>query len=111
MLVIGLIREGKTPADNRVALAPSQCQWLQLHVPRARIIVQPSPVRCFTDEEYRQAGIEVAEDLQACDLLLGIKEVPVAQLIPGKKYMFFSHTRKKQEYNRDMMHAMMDKGI
>jgi saccharopine dehydrogenase (NAD+, L-lysine-forming) len=69
------------------------------------------PVRCFTDEEYRQAGIEVAEDLQACDLLLGIKEVPVSQLIPGKKYMFFSHTRKKQEYNREMMHAMMDKGI
>ncbi|MBV9988729.1 MAG: alanine dehydrogenase [Chitinophagaceae bacterium] len=111
MLIIGLIREGKTPADNRVALAPSQCQWLQQHVPGAKIIVQPSEVRCFTDEEYRQAGIEVSDRLEACDLLLGIKEVPVPQLIPNKKYMFFSHTRKKQAHNREMMHAMMDQGI
>jgi alanine dehydrogenase len=111
MPVIGLIREGKIPADNRVALAPSQCQWLQQHVRGTRVIVEPSPVRCFTDEEYRQAGIEVSEDLSSCDLLLGIKEVPISQLIPGKRYMFFSHTRKKQEYNRAMMHAMMDKGI
>ena len=28
MLVIGLIKEGKTPADNRVALTPAQCRWL-----------------------------------------------------------------------------------
>jgi saccharopine dehydrogenase (NAD+, L-lysine-forming) len=68
-----------------------------------------SPDRCFTDEEYEQAGIEVTEDLSECDLLLGIKEIPVTQLIAGKKYLFFSHTRKKQPHNQAaLMHAMMD---
>lgn len=111
MLTIGLIREGKVPADNRVALVPSQCKWLVKHFPDIRILVQSSPNRCFTDEEYTHAGIEVTEDLSACDLLLGIKEVPVAQLIPAKKYLFFSHTRKKQPHNQGLLHAMMDQKI
>lgn len=111
MLAIGLIREGKVPADNRVALVPAQCKWLVKHFPDIRILVQSSANRCFTDEEYVQAGIEVKEDLSECDLLLGIKEIPVAQLIPAKKYLFFSHTRKKQPHNQQLMHAMMDKRI
>jgi saccharopine dehydrogenase (NAD+, L-lysine-forming) len=111
MLVIGLIREGKVPADNRVALAPSQCKWLEKNIPGTKIIAQSSVNRCFSDEEYIQAGIEVKEDLQECNLLLGIKEVAVDQLIPDKKYLFFSHTRKKQPHNRAMMHTMMDQGI
>lgn len=111
MLVIGLIREGKIPADNRVALTPAQCKWLVKHVADVRILVQSSPHRCFSDDEYRHAGIEVTEDLSACNLLLGIKEVPVAQLITGKKYLFFSHTRKKQPHNQALLQAMMDKQI
>jgi alanine dehydrogenase len=111
MLLIGLIREGKIPGDNRVALIPSQCKWLVKHFPEIRILVQSSTHRCFGDEEYVQAGIEVTDDLSSCDLLLGIKEVPVEQLMAGKKYLFFSHTRKKQPHNREMMLAMMDKGI
>ncbi len=111
MLVIGLIREGKVPADNRVALTPAQCRFLAGHFPDLRIRVQASPHRCFPDEDYLQAGVDVVEDMQECDLLLGIKEVPVSQLIPGKTYLFFSHTRKKQPYNQALLHAMMDKGI
>jgi saccharopine dehydrogenase (NAD+, L-lysine-forming) len=111
MPVIGLIREEKVPADNRVALSPGQCKWLVNHIPGTKILVESSPDRCFTDEEYRQAGIEVVNDLSACDLLLGIKEVPVQKLISNKTYLFFSHTRKKQPHNQQMMHAMMDKGI
>lgn len=111
MLVIGLIREGKVPADSRVALGPLQCQWLQKNFPDIKILVQSSPNRCFKDAEYRQAGIEVTDDMQPCHLLLGIKEVPVTQLIPDKTYYFFSHTRKKQPYNQLLLHAMMDKGI
>ena len=111
MLVIGLIREGKVPADNRVALVPAQCKWLVKHFPHIKILVQSSAHRCFSNEEYEQAGIEVTEDLSSCDLLLGIKEVPVDQLLPHKKYLFFSHTRKKQSHNQQLMHAMMDKGI
>lgn len=111
MLSIGLIREGKIPADNRVALSPGQCKWLQSQFPGLRILVQHSPSRCFSDEEYRQAGLELVEDISGADILLGIKEVPVADLIPHKTYLFFSHTKKKQSYNQGLMHAMMDKGI
>lgn len=111
MLTIGLIKEGKTPTDNRVALTPPQCKWLLKNRPDVRIWVESSPDRCFSDEEYRRAGITVTDDVSACDILLGIKEVPVPQLLPGKTYLFFSHTRKKQPHNQAMLHAMMDKGI
>jgi saccharopine dehydrogenase (NAD+, L-lysine-forming) len=111
MLVIGLIREGKIPADNRVALVPAQCKWLVKRFPDIRVLVQSSSDRCFSDEEYEQAGIEVTEDLSECNLLLGIKEVPVSQLLAGKTYLFFSHTRKKQPHNQALLQAMMDKQI
>ena len=77
MTQIGLIREGRIPADNRVALTPAQCKWIQKNAPAIEIIVQPSPHRCFTEREYILAGTEVKEDLSNCDILLGIKEVPV----------------------------------
>lgn len=111
MLVIGLIREGKIPSDNRVALTPAQCKWLQTHFSDINIKVQSSNKRCFSDQEYIHAGIEVTEDLSDCNLLLGIKEVPITQLIPEKRYIFFSHTKKKQSYNQKLLHAMMDMGI
>lgn len=111
MLVIGLIREGKIPADNRVALTPGQCKWLQKNVAGCKILVQRSPNRCFNDQEYADAGIELTDDLSACSILLGIKEVPVDMLLPDKTYLFFSHTKKKQPSNRGLMHAMMDKNI
>ncbi len=111
MLVIGLIREGKVPADNRVALTPAQCKWLVQHVNGIKIIVQPSDSRCFADREYELAGATLKEDLGECNLLLGIKEVPVSMLISDKTYMFFSHTRKKQPYNQKLMHAMVEKKI
>lgn len=110
MLVIGLIREGKIPADNRVALTPSQCRWLLKNID-CNIYVQPSPHRCYTDKEFEQSGVFLQEDLSACNLLLGIKEVPVDMLLPDKTYMFFSHTKKKQPYNKKLMHAMVEKNI
>jgi hypothetical protein len=111
MLIIGLIREGKIPVDRRVALSPLQCKGLQKNIPGLKIIVQPCSNRCFTNQEYKSAGIELREDLSDCDLLLGIKEVPVDQLIAGKKYMFFSHTKKQQPHNQKLFQAIIDKGI
>ena len=111
MLVIGLIKEGKIPADNRVALIPAQCRLLKRQVPGIKIIVQPCNHRCFTDEEYRKAGVNVQEDISECNLLLGIKEVPVNQLLEGKRYMFFSHTKKMQPHNQLQMQAMVEKKI
>ena len=86
---IGLLKEGKIPPDNRVALTPAQCKWLQKNFPGLRILVQSAPHRCYTDAEYKRAGVELRDDLGECDILLGIKEVPVDDLIPGKTYLFF----------------------
>ncbi|WP_344977146.1 NAD(P)-dependent oxidoreductase [Compostibacter hankyongensis] len=108
---IALIREGKIPEDNRVAFTPRQCAWIQQHYPRVRLTVQPSPSRCYRDGEYRQAGISLQEDITDCDILIGIKEVPAEQLVPGKTYLFFSHTRKQQPQNRALMQALLAKKI
>ncbi len=111
MTAIGLIKEGKIPADNRVALTPAHCKWLLKNVPGCTITVQRSAGRCFSDLEYEHAGVVLKDDLSGCDILLGIKEIPADMLIPGKTYLFFSHTKKKQPYNRELMHAMIDKNI
>src|SRR5680860_452026 len=100
MTRIGLIKEGKTPADNRVALAPDQCKWINKNMNGVEVVVQSSPDRCFSDREYSIAGIKVVNDVSDCNILMGIKEVPVDQLVPEKKYLFFSHTKKKQPHNR-----------
>ncbi len=111
MLKLGLIREGKLPADNRVALTPAQCKWIHKNSSDIKISVQSSSTRCFPDKEYQLAGIEVKEDISECDVLFGIKEVPADQLIPNKTYFFFSHTKKAQEHNQKLMQGMVKKQI
>jgi saccharopine dehydrogenase (NAD+, L-lysine-forming) len=111
MITIGLLRESKVPADNRVALTPAQCKWIHKNVPEIRVLVQASSDRCYSDKEYGLAGIEVRDELGECDILLGIKEVPVSDLLPGKTYLFFSHTKKLQPYNQEMFRAIMDRQI
>lgn len=111
MTRIALIREGKVPADNRVALTPTQCKWIQKHFPGTQVVVQQSAKRCFSDTEYRRAGIDVVDDISDCDVMLGIKEVPVADLVPGKTYLFFSHTKKKQPHNQKLLKAILEKSI
>jgi len=111
MLTIGLIREGKMPADNRVALTPAQCKWLHKNFPAIRVIAQHSDKRCFTDKEFSMAGVEVKEDISECDVLMGIKEVPIEALISGKTYLFFSHTKKAQEHNRALFKAIIKNKI
>jgi alanine dehydrogenase/PNT-like protein len=111
MITIGLLREGKVPADNRVALTPAQCKWIQRNAADVRMVVQTSPDRCYTDREYRNAGVEVTEDISGCDILFGIKEVPAKDLLFGKTYLFFSHTRKQQPVNREMFRTILDKKI
>lgn len=108
---IGLIKEGKIPGDNRVALTPDQCAWLQKNITGISVRVQHSTDRCFSDAEYMRAGISVTDDLSDCNILLGIKEVPASMLMNDKTYLFFSHTKKKQAGNQALMHAMIDKKI
>ncbi|MEP0132386.1 MAG: NAD(P)-dependent oxidoreductase [Eudoraea sp.] len=107
----GIIRERKNPPDRRVVLSPQACQKvLETHA-EAQITVEPSSIRVFTDQEYVAAGLEVASKMEECDVLLGVKEVPIEHLIPNKKYFFFSHTIKKQSYNRKLLQAILEKNI
>ena len=107
----GIIQERKNPPDRRVVLTPRACQTVIKNFPEARIIVESSKIRVFTDQEYEAAGITVSIDMSQCDVLLGVKEVPIDALIPNKKYFFFSHTIKKQPYNRELLQAILDKNI
>lgn len=108
---VGIIREEKVPHDKRVPFTPVQCKYLMEQFPETKIAVQPCSYRCYSNEEYRAHGIALQEDLSDCDLLLGVKEVPPDMLIPGKKYMFFSHTIKKQEHNRKLIKAILQKRV
>ena len=110
-MLIGLIRERKNPPDTRVALSPKQCVAIMERYPNLRIVVESSPNRCYTDAEYSAQGIPIVSDMSACDVLLGIKEVPIDALIEGKTYFFFSHTKKKQPYNQALMQAFIQKRI
>lgn len=108
---IGIIREGKVPPDSRVPLIPSQCKAIMQQYPQVQVVVQPSVGRCYKDEEYEAEDIPLQEDLSDCDLLMGVKEVPVGELIAGKSYHFFSHTIKAQPYNRKLLQACVEKNI
>ena len=108
---IGILREGKVPPDGRVPFTPKQCAMLKSTFSAIELYVQPSPIRAFTDGEYTDSGVILKEDLSECDVLLGVKEVNISDLIEGKKYMFFSHTVKKQKYNRDLLAAILEKKI
>lgn len=110
-LHIGIIREGKIPPDSRVAITPSDCAALIQKYPQLSITVQPSVGRCYSDTEFEALNIPISEDLSHCDVLLGVKEVPIEDLIPNKTYFFFSHTIKKQPYNQGLMQSIIEKRI
>jgi len=107
----GIIKERKNPPDRRVVFSPQKLQEFQQQFPDAIIKIEASDIRVFADSLYENAGFEVANDVSDCDVLIGVKEVPIASLIPNKKYFFFSHTIKKQPYNRDLLQAILDKNI
>ena len=107
----GIIKERKNPPDRRVVFSPQKLQEFQQQFPEATIVVESSEIRVFSDETYAKAGFEITNDLSDCDVLIGVKEVPIAALIPNKKYFFFSHTIKKQPYNRALLQATLEKNI
>lgn len=107
----GIIREGKNPPDKRVVFTPEALEQFRQNYPQASFKVEASPIRIFKDEEYIARGFEVSDDLQDCDILLGVKEVPIENLIPNKTYLFFSHTIKEQPYNKKLLQSCLEKNI
>ena len=107
----GIIKERKNPPDRRVVFSPGKLKEFKNKFNTATLLVESSDIRVFSDQQYKEAGFEVTQDMTGCDVLFGVKEVPIAALIPNKKYFFFSHTVKKQPYNRALMRAILDKNI
>jgi len=107
----GILTERKTPPDRRVVFTPEELVCLKIKYPEVELVVESSSIRVFTDEQYLSQGINVSSDVSDCDVLFGVKEVPVDALIPNKKYFFFSHTIKKQPYNRKLLQAILEKNI
>lgn len=110
-LKLGIIREGKTPPDKRVPFTPQQAEEINDLFPHVTVTCEKSPIRCFQDEEYEKVNVGLSTDLGDCDILMGIKEVPIDNLIAGKTYLFFSHTIKKQPYNKKLLQAVLRKNI
>ncbi|NEV93352.1 alanine dehydrogenase [Psychroflexus sp. YR1-1] len=108
---IGLIKERKTPPDRRVVFSPQKAKAVQMQFEDLQFVVEPSDIRIFSDKAYAQQDLLLENDLSNCDVLLGVKEVPIDSLIPHASYFFFSHTIKKQPYNRDLLKAILDKNI
>ena len=106
-----VIKEQKSPPDRRVALTPKSCQNLLKNHPQAQLVVESSEIRAFLDDEYSEVGIKVTNDISDADVMIGVKEVPTEALIPNKSYFFFSHTIKKQPYNRKLLQAVLKKNI
>lgn len=108
---IGILRETKNPPDRRVAITPKQGLHLIKTYPHISLFIQASDIRCYSDAEYRKAGFFLTEDLRECDILIGVKEVSIPYLIPNKKYLFFSHTAKKQSHNRKLLQEVLKQNI
>jgi len=108
---IGIIKEGKIPIDRRVPFTPHQTREITDKFEGVTVVSQESDIRCFTDDEYRQNNVEVVDDVSDCDVLMGVKEVPIDKLIANKTYFFFSHTIKEQAYNRKLLQAILEKKI
>ena len=107
----GIIKERKNPPDRRVVFTPEELIRLKTEHPTAEIVIESSDIRVFSDSEYSTLGLNIVTDMTSCDVLFGVKEVPVEALIPNKKYFFFSHTIKKLSHNRKLLQAILDKNI
>jgi alanine dehydrogenase len=107
----GIIKERKNPPDRRVVFAPGELAKLKQTYHDASVAVESSDIRIFSDTQYKSMGITITDDVSNCDVLVGVKEVPVESLIPNKSYFFFSHTIKKQPYNQKLLKAILEKNI
>ncbi|NMM47033.1 NAD(P)-dependent oxidoreductase [Marinigracilibium pacificum] len=110
-LKLCLIKEDKKPIDRRVAITPEQASRINEKYENVTVFFQPSEIRCYSDEEYLNAGVMPMKDPSEADILIGVKEVPVDKLIENKTYLFFSHTIKMQEYNRTLLQEIVNKNI
>lgn len=107
--MIGIRREDKNEWERRVPLIPSDLGELKKEY-SIEAVIQPSSIRYYKDEEFKEAGVDVNEDLSKADVIFAVKEVPMHMFRKDKTYVFFSHTIKGQAYNMPMLRKMMETG-
>jgi len=104
---IGIIRETKNEWERRAPLIPADVKSLLAGQP-VQFVVQPSDLRIFREEEYLAQGAAICDDLSGCEMIIGIKEIKIKDLLTQKIYLFFSHTIKGQSYNMPMLRKIME---
>lgn len=110
-IVIGVRRETKNRWECRSPLTPTNISELRQHSKDVQFVIQPCSKRVFSDKSYADVGATLSDDLSRCDLILGVKEVPISDLHPKKHFMFFSHTHKGQPYNMAMLKEVCNRKI
>ncbi len=106
---IGIRREDKSKWERRVPLIPEHVDQLE-EEHDIQVWVQPSEIRAFSDQAYRDVGCRITEDLSPCPVVFSVKEIPADFFDPGHTYVFFAHVIKGQPYNMPMLQALLDKG-
>ncbi len=106
MKTLGIRKETKNKWERRVPLNPDAVK--KLVEDGYKVIVQPSEIRIYTDDEYEKVGAELNSDLSSADLILSVKEVHIPDVIPQIPHLFFSHTIKGQSYNMPMLKYFLD---
>jgi alpha-aminoadipic semialdehyde synthase len=104
--ILGIRREDENKWERRAPLTPDAVK--KLHDDHGiSFYIQPSAIRTFSDEAFKEAGCVVTEDLSGCPVVIGIKEMPADFFLTEKTYMFFSHTIKGQAHNMGMLKRLM----
>ncbi len=106
MKKLGILRETKNQWEARVPLNPEAVKTLVDD--GYQVTVQPSDLRIYKNNQYASVGATISDDLSDCDLIIGVKEIKIPDMVPGKPHMFFSHTIKGQDYNMPMLREFMD---
>lgn len=98
---IAIVRECKNKWERRCSLTPNEIK--DIVAKGIRVLVQPSTNRCYTEDEFEEAGAIIQEDISEADVIFGVKEVPIENLMENKTYFMFSHTIKAQSYNMPLL--------
>ena len=85
---IGIRKEYLT-GERRAPIAPEHIAALRAQ--SVKTSVQTYPDRVFAEQAYLDAGAAI-DDLEACKVIFGLKELPADRLQTGKVHAFFSHT-------------------
>jgi Alanine dehydrogenase/PNT, N-terminal domain len=107
----GVLKETKNPPDRRVAVTPRIAKKITEQFPNVDLFIQKSDYRAIGNEEYEKLGLNLVDDVSHCDILIGVKEVAKPELIANKSYIYFSHTAKKQPYNRELLQKNIELGL